>query len=567
MPAFPDSEVQAHDVRGWVPSPGQFAGLATILAVLGATSIWPALFSLWTMWTTDALKSIGMIIPLISLILILRAWKRLSWDASGTWWGAVLFLAAIAAVWMQQRAVLLLVVSPHWATVLPPPSLVLLAYGSGAVLLLGGTRLFRAALFPIFLLWFANPVPHAFSLVVDLPLQAASAHIARAFAMHLGQQLTPDHLRLMFTPDFGMFIAPGCNGIRGAVTMGFIALIAGYVYRFSWFINGLVVVGAILLGYLFNLLRLCLLVLYYLVALRFPSLQNKAENADYVIGAALFLFATLLLFAAVHRLRDARGPDAGDEDVFTDAVRVGWARRQRYAMFATVGAVALCGCVGLSRAAMAMHRSVAEAGSFASRFPDRFGDYTLVRTWSENLDTGAVIYEWAQYSPANGGTRITVGVTPLFNWHDPLLCHAVRGDHPVWQGQLTTMTAGDVVTNFSSAFYTDGVTQYIEASAQCSGGSCGEFATERTRLGFVYSRPDPKSLFSAAGERATPILIRAETTDMAESPDDARQRLTADLRRFLKSVRLEDLARSYRQQVPPKITGADYELESSGRVP
>jgi exosortase J len=147
-------------------------------------------------------------------------------------------------------------------------------------------RLYHAALFPILLLCLANPVPSKFSSMVDLPLQHASAHIARAFAMHLGHTLTPDHLRLMFTPDFGMFIAPGCDGMRGSITMGFIALIAGYIYRFRWYATGLVVGAAILLGYVFNLARLCLLVLYYMVALHFTSLQDKAKNADYVIGAA-----------------------------------------------------------------------------------------------------------------------------------------------------------------------------------------------------------------------------------------------------------------------------------------
>jgi len=109
-----------------------------------------------------------------------------------------------------------------------------------------------------------------------------------------------------------MFIAPGCNGIRGSVTMGFIALIAGYLYRFRWYANALVVIGAILLGYIFNLVRLCLLVLYYVAALHLTSLQNKAEGADYLIGGVLFLVATLLLFGssiafATRRLRMHRG--------------------------------------------------------------------------------------------------------------------------------------------------------------------------------------------------------------------------------------------------------------------
>ncbi|MDP9049537.1 MAG: exosortase J, partial [Acidobacteriota bacterium] len=307
MPAFPDSEVQIHDVRGWGLSPAQFSGLATILAVLGVSTIWPSMIFLWNLWTTDALKSIGMVIPVVSLALILRVWRRLGWETEGTWWGLVLLTITSVVARVQQQGVLILVVSPRWSTMLPPPSLMLLAYGSGVVLLVGGWSLYRAALFPIILLWFANPIPSRFSLMVDMPLQHASAHIARAFAMALGHSLTPDHLRLMFTPEFGMFIAPGCNGIRGSITMGFIALIAGYVYRFRWYISGLIVAGAVLLGYVFNLLRLCLLVLYYMVALHFTSLQDKAENADYMIGAALFLVATLLLFTVIQHFRDARG--------------------------------------------------------------------------------------------------------------------------------------------------------------------------------------------------------------------------------------------------------------------
>ncbi len=99
-----------------------------------------------------------------------------------------------------------------------------------------------------------------------------------------------------------MFIAPGCNGIRGAVTMGLIALIAGYVCRFRFWTHVSVVIGAVLLGYVFNLARLCLLVLYYLVALHFPWLQNKATLGDYIIGACLFFLAGCILFTMIRRL-------------------------------------------------------------------------------------------------------------------------------------------------------------------------------------------------------------------------------------------------------------------------
>jgi exosortase J len=339
------------------------------------------------------------------------------------------------------------------------------------VLLLGGVRLFRAALFPILLLWFVNPVPHVFNQLVDLPLQAASAHIARGFAMALRQPLTADKLRLMFTPEFGMFIAPGCNGIRGSVTMGFIALIAGYVYRFRWYANALVTMGAVLLGYVFNLARLCLLVLYYLVALHFRSLQNKAEGADYAIGAALFLVATMLLFGVIHRLREGAGAIAPRAAAADEGRPVDGAPRAGYARLGALAAVVLFAGVWLARASGSIGRSViAEDDSMAARFPARAGNYTLVRSWNETLLDGGVVYIWGQYAPAGGGRSIAVGVSPVL-LHDPLVCHTARGDHPLWQGQLTAATEDVAPISFSSALYSDGATEYLEASTQCSGSS------------------------------------------------------------------------------------------------
>jgi exosortase J len=546
MSAFPDSEIPLRGVRRWELSPVQFAALGTTLAVLGLSTIWPTLLTLWIIWTTDALKSIGMVVPLVSLILILRAWRALGWEAEGTWWGVLLLLISMGAAQVQRQGVLILVISPRWSTALPPPSLVLLAYGSGIVLLLGGIRLYRAALFPILLLWFANPIPHAFSLLVDLPLQHASAHIARVFASDLGYSLTPDHLRLMFTPDFGMFIAPGCNGVRGSVTMGFIALIAGYVYRFRWYANGLIVTGAILLGYLFNLARLCLLVLYYVVALHFTSLQNKAENADYLIGAALFLLATFLLFTVIHHFREARNPNWADV--------AGGPRRGglhdgttsvRYARLGVMGVIVLRGFIGLPQANAAIHEATSTVANVAAEFSQRLGNYTLARSWNETLPTGTVVYVWGQYVPAGGGTPIAIGVSPVLGWHDPLMCHFIRGEHALWQGPLTVSTADAVPVNFSSAFYNDGVTQHIEASTQCIGTSCDEFATERTHFGFVYSRLEPISLFNADPQQPTRVLLRVETVDTSLPDDVARQQLTQGLRTFLASVKLDDLTRPY----------------------
>ena len=547
MSATPDSTASLPIVAQSGVSPAQFAALAVTLAVLGLSTIWFTMLSLWTLWTNDALKSIGMVIPLVSVTLILRVWRSLGWRAEGTWWGLVLLVATLVVARLQEQAILILVVTPHWSTILPPPSIILLAYGSGIVLLLGGVRLYRAALFPILLLYFANPIPHIFSSLIDLPLQHASAHVARAFAINLGHTLTPDHLRLMFTPDFGMFIAPGCNGIRGSITMGFIALIAGYVYRFRWYSNALVVAGAIFLGYVFNLVRLCVLVLYYAVALHFPSLQNKAENADYVIGALLFLVASLLLFKVIAHVRDAGNQETRSTGDYAEQGKIqGGPRLERYLQLGATGAIVLLGCAGLGRANAMIHASTMSAANMAiERFPARLGNYTLVRSWNEADVTGPVIYVWGQYAPVGGGTPIAIGVSPIPDWHDPVLCHTIRGQDPLWQGQLTVANPGHGPIGFSSAFYDDGVTRHIEASTMCRGGECGEFTTARTHFGFVYTRPDPRSLLSQNSEIPVRVLLRSETIDTALPNNVARQQLTENLRAFAANVRLEDLTRPY----------------------
>ncbi len=517
------------------------AVLAVLLAILGLSTIWSSMHSLWAMWTSDALKSIGMFVPLVSLVLILRVWRSLGWEMDGSWWGLAILVATAAVVQMRDRSILILVLSPQWQISLPPPPLVVFAYGAGVVLLFGGPRLFRAALFPLVLLFFVNPVPHIFNTLIDLPLQRASAHVARSFAIALGQPLSPDQLRLMFTPDFGMFIAPGCNGIRGAITMGFIALVAGYVYRFRWYAHAAVVAGAVLLGYVFNFARLCILVLYYIVALRITWLQNRAEMGDYIIGACLFLVGTFLLFYVVRRLSESPGQIRPPAMTFT--VRAASISAPSfYPRFAALLVVVLFSSYGVARSYAYTH-----GGPFAAQmkaeqdtpgqFPARIGRYTLSRTWNENFFTGE-----------GGGSSISIGISPVLGAHDTLICHTARGEDPLWRDQLTLATAGNVPVDFSGSFFNDGATQYLEATTVCNGRSCGERSSDGTHIGFIYSKPDAHTLLTQEPQRPIPILLKAETIDTTLPAEVARQQLMTAMRSFLSSVDLDGLTQPYRHQ-------------------
>jgi exosortase J len=538
-------------VKGGARSFPVAAGVASLLAVLGLATIWSTGLMLWGLWTTDALKSIGMVVPVVSFLLVLRVWRSLGWETDGSWWGFVLLAATALVVRLREQSVMVLVLAPQWSLYFPPHSLVMFAYGVGAVLLFGGVRLLRASVFPLVLLLFVNPIPHVFNVYVDLPLQRASAHVARGFAMALGQPLSPDKLRLMFTPEFGMFIAPGCNGIRGAVTMGLIALVAGYLYRFRWQAHTAVVVGAVALGYVFNFARLCVLVLFYLVALHRPWLQDRAENADYLIGAVLFFVAVYLLYAVIQRL--GVRSKGGEEGVLTlpvaaDVKDVREAGAGFYLRAAAMAVLVALGCVGVARFFTA-HAPSAELAADEARmgqFPQTAGTYTLVRSWNENLIGGALLFHWAEYAPEDGGTHVSIGISPVLGSHDTMICHSARGEDPMWHGETTFRTAGQPVS-FSSSFYNDGATQYLETTTLCNGTSCGEYTSPRTHLGLVFSKINPQTLLAQDAGRPIPILLRAETIDTTLPAETARRGLEKDVTAFLSGIDLDSLTKPYRR--------------------
>jgi exosortase J len=284
--------------------PRTVVALASLCAAVGLLTVWKSAQSLIDIWTHDDLKSMGMVVPLVSYLLILRAWRALSWETEGSWWGFAVLAMSAGLMFLRDQMLLIVTVNKDWLLQLPPLPLVAVVYAAGMVLLFGGKRLLKAAWFPVLFMWAVIPVPETFSRKIDLPLQHVSATVARAWAHVLGQPLTQDKLRLMFTPEFGMFIAPGCNGIRGAITLGLASIVVSYLYRFRWYVYAPVVIGAVLLGYLFNFLRLILLVVYYTIALPYPWMQQQGLLADYIIGGCLFVVALAIFFTVADKLRN-----------------------------------------------------------------------------------------------------------------------------------------------------------------------------------------------------------------------------------------------------------------------
>ena len=289
---------------------------AKILAVvsIAVAGLWwalgPQVLGLWQIWTTDGLRSIGILVVPASVLLTLRAWRGFKFPGDQSWWGLVLVVLAMLAAQIATRSVLGFHVGPYTGAALNflPIGLVLWAYVSGIVLLFAGTAAYRKALFPIALLLLVNPMPVFLQQMVDLRLQYVGALTARWFANELGTPLPQEQLKLMFSPSLGMFVAPGCNGLRGAVAMGLITLCLGHLRGLRPFAHSIFVVAGVLTAYVFNLVRLCSLVLCYRVALGVDYLAAHMVEADYVIGGLLFICAAIMLirFPAYLEARFAR---------------------------------------------------------------------------------------------------------------------------------------------------------------------------------------------------------------------------------------------------------------------
>jgi exosortase J len=531
--------------------PSSVAALACLAAAAGLLTIFSSVRMLWLIWRTDDLKSMGMVVPFVCAALILREWRRLGWETEGSWWGFAALAVSAALMFLRDQTLFIVTINKDWLLQIPPLPLVAVVYAAGMVLLFGGTRLLRAAWFPVLLMWAVIPVPQTFSRFIDLPLQHAAASVARAFAHALGQQLTQDKLRLMFTPEFGMFIAPGCNGIRGAITLGLAAIVVAWLYRFRWFVFAPVVAGAVLLGYLFNFLRLCLLVIYYKIALPHPWLQNHARKADLVIGGCLFVLALVIFFAVAGRLRrepaDVR-PDL-DQGTPVPVIRPAKPYLARVAAVLTLSAI-----FGVE----ALHALRAQAAYEASRptpagLPQRIGDYTLVRTWTDTTIEGTVVYIWGEYAaPAPSPTtaaaapspHISLGISPQLGVHDAEVCHIARGEDPTWHGQMAATSPGGEI-DLTSAAYNNGVTQRLEASTVCDAGACRQYSESTQHVTLVYARPHRELPMSADSTRPVPVLLKVESLDVLSPASVIEPQLAEALKAFLAEANLVQITAPY----------------------
>ena len=543
--------------RGSFPA-GLCAGIIFVLVLFGSLSLFPLWLAMWRLWTTDPLRSIGAAFPLVACAGVLVSWRRLGWEMNGA--SAALLLVAFSILFVR---IISVVAVGYDGQPLMNYGAALFLYATGAVLLFGGPRLLRASLAPLCLLLLINPVPHIFNLLVDLPLQRISASTARSFAHFLGLQPTGLQLRMMFAPEFGMFIAPGCNGVRGSLTLGYLALIFGYARRLRPRVLVLITAAALLLGYGFNLLRLCILVVYYRIGVAVPTIQKHGAGVDYAIGCTLFLFATIGLGLLIRSLEPQVAVDVQKVNSGSEAATSRLRLEDRYAGHAAAGralcflALTLVFIVHNLRSLPLLSVAQPRELEILRSFPPAVGPYGLTRTWAEHDVYGRIVFALAEYSappgPANVRGRFTLGLWVGSANHLTAHCKLASGTPAQWTGFFNASTEQGLPVHFVTSFYDDGLSRQYDAESTCSRGGCSANDGALRHQGFYFTAPGLFLLTtalsgkfspftSALSGHSLPILLRREWTESEQaSPFDLRAQFEADARLFMAQLDLQPL--------------------------
>ena len=481
-----------------------------------------------------------------SIVLVLRVWRQNGWKLQGAWWALVPVGLAFMPLVFSQRLEFFWVANGVKINFLPSV-LPIYLYTAGIVLLFAGPRVWWRAWFPLVLLLLVQPVPDVVVHYLDLPLQSAAAVVARSFANFLGfSPRNNELLRLMFTPDFGMFIAPGCDGMRGAVTLSYGALIVGYLKRASIGRWVAYVTGAFLLGHLFNLLRLCALVMYYRVAVGHSALENLARQADYAIGAVLFLIAALLFLWIALRKESRESESSEPETSLAEASVCNMLQTsfRAAALALLVLTVIVPGVRAIKTNAESLALAVREgevtSQELNERLPDHVGGYKLVRAWQERL-AGAPVLESAAFQAASPD-EIEIGIWLPPSDHSIQRSMMTQGELPREKNLKAMTTAESRMVEFNTALYDDGVTETLIGDTYCSPSSCQASGEDVEGVQMKWTKVMDHQ---TRGQRAVPIFFKIQMPHTNAPLDAVYSELFAESQSFLAKLDLTQLSERF----------------------
>ena len=244
----------------------------------------PVLQRLVRQWMDDPDMGHGFFVPLVAGYI---AWlKRDEWfsaPASGNWvgmalvaWGSIQLLVATLGVELfLARTALLFTIA-------------------GAILLAGGTRIFRALLFPLFLLVFMVPIPAIIYTQITFPLQLLASRAAELALTLIGVPVFREG-NILELPNQRLSVVEACSGIRSLLSLTFLSLVYAYFFDRRVWMRWVLLIASVPIAILANAFR---------VTMTGILSEYKREWADGFFHAAegwVIFMVALVMLVGVHR--------------------------------------------------------------------------------------------------------------------------------------------------------------------------------------------------------------------------------------------------------------------------
>jgi exosortase len=232
-------------------------------------------------WRTDEDMSHGFLVPIVILWVVWRERERLrSLPTEPSWWGLA-FLASAAGLQFAGALGVGLFAS----------SLAFLLSVAGAVLCLGGFDWLRALAFPLILAVFMLPKLAIVYNQATLPLQLLASRIAAGILTFAGIGVIREG-NILDVSGHRVAVVEACSGIRYLLSLGFMAVVFGYLADSKTWMRLALLVAAIPIAILANGVRVA-------AAGWLPSLEAGFPHA--VSGWIIFVLclATLMLLRQV----------------------------------------------------------------------------------------------------------------------------------------------------------------------------------------------------------------------------------------------------------------------------
>jgi exosortase len=270
---------------------------------VGASIIafWKPLFALVVFSLNHEYCSHIILIPAISVALLYmnRGFIRKTFHPSA--FGLLLLLPAVPVlVWVISRKA-----SLNENDFLAGTTFAVVCVWISGFAVCYGVRAFRAAIFPLFVLFLMVPLPTVVLEATIHGLQQGSTQITYWLLQAVGQPSLKDGFTIML-PTLTIFVAEECSGIRSSVALFITCLLAGHMMLKSNWRRALFVLLAFPVALVKNGIRIATLVLLSIhVDMRF---MTSSLHRD---GGFVFFFIALLIMYPILKLlqRSEAGKD------------------------------------------------------------------------------------------------------------------------------------------------------------------------------------------------------------------------------------------------------------------